>query len=286
MRIGIIGLGLIGGSFAKAFKKYTTHTIYAWDQSNTIRNNAELVDAVDGFLPDGNPASCELILIALYPQATIDYVKSFQREFDASTLVVDCAGVKQEICNTIAEIATKNSFHFCGGHPMAGLEHSGFTYSKADLFQGSSMILTPYEYTDISILNNLSQLLKSIGFARMQVSTPKEHDEMIAYTSQLAHVVSSAYVRSPLSDKFLGFSAGSFRDMTRVAKLNEAMWSELFLANSEYLADEIDALASRLTEYSQVIRKHDQDTLKEFLIEGTTIRKNMDNYTATSYKSN
>ncbi len=276
MKIGIIGLGLIGGSLAKAIKEYTEHTVHAWDHSDTVCNNAELVGAIDSFLPEGNPTGCKLVFIALYPQATIDYIQFFQTCFDENTLVIDCVGVKQEICNTIATIATKNSFIFCGGHPMAGLERSGFTYSKANLFQGASMILTPYENTDIAILNDLSLFLKSIGFARMQVSTPREHDEMIAYTSQLAHVVSSAYVRSPLSEKFLGFSAGSFRDMTRVAKLNETMWSELFLANSDFLADEIDALTNRLTEYSTAIRNHDKETLKRILIEGTEIRKSMD----------
>ncbi len=276
MKIGVIGLGLIGGSLAKAIKKYTEHTVLAWDLSERVRANATLLEAVDGFLPEGNPAECDLVIIALYPHTTIEYIMTHQSHFKKNCLVLDTAGVKQEICEAIESIAVKNHFLFCGGHPMAGIERSGFTYSKADLFKGASMILTPYANTDIAILNDLSLFLKKIGFTRMQVSTPEEHDEMIAYTSQLAHVVSSAYVRSPLSAKFRGFSAGSFKDMTRVAKLNESMWTELFLSNGEFLANEIDDLANRLLEYSQAIRENDKETLMKILKEGKDIRMSID----------
>ncbi len=276
MNIGIVGLGLIGGSMAKAIKKYTDHPVIAWDHSEIVRANAMLVEAVDGFMEGGNPKDCDLLFIALYPSATVDYMTKFQKDFKKDALIVDCAGVKEEICKAIQPLALANGFHFCGGHPMAGIERSGFTYSKPDLFKGASMILTPYTDTDIAMMNNLSLFLKSLGFRRMQVSTPAEHDEMIAYTSQLAHVVSSAYVRSPLSSKFRGFSAGSFKDMTRVAKLNESMWTELFLANGEFLADEIEGLAARLLEYSTAIREKDEVQLKAILKEGKEIRMAID----------
>ncbi|MFI3171354.1 MAG: prephenate dehydrogenase [Eubacteriales bacterium] len=276
MTVGVVGLGLIGGSLAKAIKKYTEHTVMGWDASEVTRASAKLLTAVDGFMEDGNPKDCDLVIIALYPSATIIYIEENQAFFKKDSMVVDCAGVKQEICKKIEPIAKEQGFTFCGGHPMAGIERSGFTYSTPDLFQGASMILTPYGDTSIGALNDLSVFLKSLGFGRMQVSTPAEHDEMIAYTSQLAHVVSSAYVRSELSSKFKGFSAGSFKDMTRVAKLNENMWTELFLDNSEYLADEIDELAKRLLEYSRAIREHNDDELKELLKEGKEIRLAID----------
>lgn len=276
MKIGVVGLGLIGGSLAKAIKKYTEHTVVGWDASEVIRANAKLLGAADSFMIEGNPEGCDIVFIALYPSITIQYIKEHAQSFQKNSMVVDCAGVKQEICKVVEGIALEHEFVFCGGHPMAGIERSGFTYSKADLFQGASMILTPYGNTEIGKLNDLSVLLKSIGFGRMQVSTPEEHDEMIAYTSQLAHVVSSAYVRSELSSKFSGFSAGSFKDMTRVAKLNEKMWTELFLDNSEFLADEIDGLAARLLEYSKAIREHDSETLMEILKEGKEIRMAID----------
>lgn len=272
----MVGLGLIGGSLVKAIKKYTEHTVIGWDASPEIRANAKLLGAVDSFMEEGNPVDCDMVLIALYPSITIAYVEQNQTLFKKGAMVIDCAGVKQEICTKIEPIARENGFLFCGGHPMAGIERSGFTYSKADLFQGASMILTPYVGTDIGVLNDVSLFLKSIGFGRMQVSTPAEHDEMISYTSQLAHVVSSAYVRSELSAKFSGFSAGSFKDMTRVAKLNETMWTELFLDNSEYLADEVDGLVERLQEYSKAIREHDSETLMRILKEGKEIRMSID----------
>lgn len=276
MKIGIVGLGLIGGSLAKAVKKYTEHTVIGWDASETIRANATLLGAVDEFMRDGNPEGCDMVFIALYPSVTINYIMEHGAEFEKHAMVVDCAGVKQEICKKVEKIAVEHGFVFCGGHPMAGIERSGFTYSKADLFQGASMILTPYGGTDIGKMNDLSIFLKSLGFGRMQVSTPEEHDEMIAYTSQLAHVVSSAYVRSELSAKFQGFSAGSFKDMTRVAKLNEKMWTELFFDNDTYLANEIEGLAERLLEYSKAIREHDTDTMMRILAEGKEIRMSLD----------
>lgn len=276
MKIGIVGLGLIGGSLAKAIKKYTEHTVVGWDASEVIRANATLLGAVDDFMEDGNPKECDMVFIALYPSVTIAYIEEHASQLKKDAMVVDCAGVKQEICKKAEKIAIANEFTFCGGHPMAGIERSGFTYSTADLFQGASMILTPYGGTDLGEMNNLSLFLKQIGFGRMQVSTPEEHDEMIAYTSQLAHVVSSAYVRSKLSAKFSGFSAGSFKDMTRVAKLNEKMWTELFLDNSTFLADEIDELAERLLQYSKAIREQDSESLMTILKEGKEIRMAID----------
>lgn len=276
MKIGIVGLGLIGGSLAKAVKKYTEHTVIGWDASEIIRANATLLGAVDEFMIEGNPKDCDMVFIALYPSVTISYIEENGVLFKKGAMVVDCAGVKQEICKRVEPIAKEHGFVFCGGHPMAGIERSGFTYSTADLFQGASMILTPYAETDIGQMNDLSIFLKRIGFARMQVSTPEEHDEMIAYTSQLAHVVSSAYVRSKLSSKFSGFSAGSFKDMTRVAKLNEKMWTELFFDNSAFLADEIDELAERLLQYSKAIRACDEETMMHILKEGKEIRMSID----------
>ncbi len=276
MKIGVVGLGLIGGSLAKAIKKYTEHIVIGWDAMDEIRANAKLLGAVDSFMEEGNPQDCDMVLIALYPSATIEYIKQNQGLFQKGAMVIDCAGVKQEICQQVEPIAFANDFCFCGGHPMAGIERSGFTYSTAELFQGASMILTPYTGTDIGRMNDVSLFMKSIGFGRMQISTPEEHDQMIAYTSQLAHVVSSAYVRSKLSSKFIGFSAGSFKDMTRVAKLNESMWTELFLDNREFLADEVEELAERLLEYSKAMRAGDSETLMEILREGKEIRMSID----------
>ncbi len=268
MKIGVVGLGLIGGSLAKAIKQKTNHEVIGWDNTEQVRLAAIMAQAVDTCMENGNPKDCDVVLLALYPQATIDYVTQYAAVFKKNALVADCAGVKRLVCDGVQEIAKQHDFVFVGAHPMAGIERSGFTYSKADLFDGTTMILTPYTGTDIKDVNTLSMLCKSIGFGRMQVTTPQEHDQMIAYTSQLAHVVSSAYIKSELSPKFRGFSAGSFHDMTRVAKLNETMWTELFLENKDYLAEEIDTLIARLQAYSDAIHKGNAQQLKALLQDG------------------
>lgn len=268
MKVGVVGLGLIGGSMAKAVKKKTEHEVIGWDISETIRYSAILMEAVHGFMEEGNPKDCDIVLIALYPQMTVDYIKEHAKDFKKGAVVVDCAGIKRAVCRQVQSVAEENGFSFVGAHPMAGVERSGFTYSTADMFNGATLIATPYTGTDIGMMNALSMFFKKLGFAKLKIATDAEHDQMIAYTSQLAHVVSSAYVKGALSSNFKDFSGGSFRDMTRVARLNETMWTELFLANGDNLANEIDGLIERMQAYSKAIRAEDADTLRQLLKEG------------------
>ena len=268
MKVGVVGLGLIGGSMAKAVKKKTEHEVIGWDISETIRYSTILMEAVHGFMEEGNPKDCDIVLIALYPQMTVDYIKEHAKDFKKGAVVVDCAGIKRAVCRQVQSVAEENGFSFVGAHPMAGVERSGFTYSTADMFNGATLIVTPYTGTDIGMMNALSMFFKKLGFAKLKVATDAEHDQMIAYTSQLAHVVSSAYVKGVLSSNFKDFSGGSFQDMTRVARLNENMWTELFLANGDNLANEIDGLIERMQAYSKAIRAEDADTLRQLLKEG------------------
>lgn len=276
MKVGVVGLGLIGGSMAKAIHKKTEHTVVGWDASETVRLSAKLLEVADEFMIEGNPKDCDIVLIALYPHDTVAYIQDHAADFKKGAIVADCTGIKRIVCQNVQTIAEQNDFLFIGAHPMAGIERSGFNYSNEKIFEGATMILTPYTGTEIARVNELVTFFKSIGFARMQITTDVEHDKMIAYTSQLAHVVSSAYIKSELSPKFKGFSAGSFHDMTRVAKLNETMWTELFLENADFLADEIDDLVGRLQAYSKVIRSKDADTLKAMLREGKEKRLAVD----------
>ncbi|HOO25541.1 MAG TPA: prephenate dehydrogenase/arogenate dehydrogenase family protein, partial [Clostridiales bacterium] len=185
---------------------------------------------------------------------------------------LDCGGVKREVCGELEDITKNSDFYFVGGHPMAGIEFSGFEYSKKNLFEKASMIVTPYPGTPIEVMEMLKKLFLSIGFNNFQITTPDDHDRMIAFTSQLAHVVSNAYVKGPAALRHKGFSAGSYKDMTRVAKLNEVMWTELFLDNADYLSQEIGELISRLQEYKEVIEKADAEKLKAMLKEGSDIK--------------
>ena len=267
MEIGIVGLGLIGGSLAKAISQNTDHTVYGTDISEQVVRKAVLVDAIEQPLTDELLPQCDIVIVALYPQATIDYVKEHASLIKKDSIVVDCGGIKQLVCDVLIPLAEEHGFLFVGGHPMAGLEHSGFTYAKKSLFNNASMIFTPTK-GPIESMETLKKLFTSIGFTNIEISTAKEHDRKIAFTSQLAHVVSNAYIKSPTALEHSGFSAGSYKDLTRVAKLNEVMWTELFLENADNLAAEIDTLIENLQQYSTAIRERDAETLCELLKDG------------------
>jgi prephenate dehydrogenase len=267
MKIAIIGLGLIGGSMAKSIKGSTDHTVFGYDLNDTVVKKAQLLSAIDAPLTDAILAECDLTIVALYPQASIDFVTEKQDIFKKGSIVLDCCGVKQKVCEAIEPISLAKDFVFIGGHPMAGLEHSGFDHAVTTLFHDASMILTPTK-GNIQDVEKVVKLFTSIGFTNIQVATPEEHDQMIAFTSQLAHVVSSAYIKSPAAMKHNGFSAGSYRDLTRVAKLNENMWTELFLDNPDFLIQEIDEIIGHLQEYSKAIRSRDKETLHALLKDG------------------
>jgi len=267
MNIAIVGLGLIGGSSAKAIKLKTTHRAYGFDISNEVIEAARGGGAIDEVLTKENLPLCDVVILALYPKDCVDFIRSHAQHIKKGAVVVDFCGVKRGVDEPLSQIAGDYGFSYVGGHPMAGIEKSGFEFSCADLFDGSSMILTPKEGQDEQV-KILSGLFLSMGFSAIKISTPFEHDKIIAYTSQLAHVLSSAYVKSESALSFRGFSAGSFRDMTRVAYLNEEMWSQLFLQNADFLADEIDGLCDRLKMYSAAIKQGDKEALFALLQEG------------------
>lgn len=276
MNIGIIGLGLIGGSMAKAIKQNTTHTVFGLDLQDTIIKKAILVGAIDEALTEEILPTCELLMVSLYPQDTINFVQSNADKIKKGSIVLDCCGVKQIICDALEPIAKENGFRFIGGHPMAGVAHAGFTHAKKALFNNASMILTPAVGTPIEEVQKIKLFCESIGFSNTQICSPKEHDRIIAFTSQLAHVVSSAYIKSPSALEHKGFSAGSYKDMTRVAKLNENMWTELFLDNPDYLAEEIDGIIERLKLYSDALKERDAVTLCSLLKEGKERKMQID----------
>lgn len=275
MTIGIVGLGLIGGSIAKAIKENTENTVLGFDIAESVVCKAKLMNAIDGELSKDKLGECDIVIIALYLEDTIEFVTENAAFFKKGGIVMDCCGVKRDICEAAEPIANENGFIFVGGHPMAGIEFSGFEYSKKSLFINASMIITPFPGTTIKVIESLKKLFLKIGFNNFQITTPEEHDKMIAFTSQLAHVVSSAYVKGPAAMKHKGFSAGSYKDMTRVAKLNEKMWTELFLSNRENLAFEIDSLIKRLNEYSEALKKEDKPALSTLLREGSEIKQRL-----------
>ncbi len=275
MVISVIGLGLIGGSLARTIKLHTTHQVYGMDLNAATMDQAALLGAIDGTADDAVIAQSDLILVALYPRAIIDWITSHAHLFKPDCLVIDCGGVKQVIYKAVEPLVKDASWHFIGGHPMAGREFSGFKYARDDLFDHASMILTPYADADPALLQQARNFFLDLGFRRVQFTTPETHDEMIAYTSQLAHIVSSAYVKCPLADKHRGFSAGSFADMTRVARLNEDMWTELFFDNRDALLPEVEGLTERLIAYRDALRNQDHEGMKALLKEGREIKERL-----------
>jgi prephenate dehydrogenase len=275
MNIGITGLGLIGGSFAKAYKA-AGHTVYASELDKSILDFALLSGAVDAPLDIDALTRCDLILIALYPQAAIQFLDDTARHIRPNAAVIDCCGTKKNICAAGFKAAKQYGFTFVGGHPMAGTEQSGFKHSKANMFKGAAMIIVPPVYDDILFLENIKVLLAPAGFGRLTVTTAEKHDAMIAFTSQMAHLVSNAFIKSPTVLEHKGFSAGSYKDMTRVAWLNEKMWAELFLENRDHLLHELDLFLASLSEYRDALRKEDFTQLESLLLDGKRLKEEVD----------
>ena len=275
MTVGICGLGLIGGSMAKAYKE-SGHTVLGYDKDEATLGFAALDGTLDGVLNVNTISKCNLIFIALYPSQAIIYLNEIAPLLSQDTTVIDLCGTKQTICECGFALAKKYGFTFVGGHPMAGKQFSGFKYAKATLFKGAPMVLVPPIYDDIAFLDRIKELLAPAGFGRLSITTAEKHDAMIAFTSQLAHVVSNAYVKSPTAQNHKGFSAGSYKDMTRVAWLNENMWTELFLENKEPLLFELEYIISSLNEYRAAIENNDTDTLKALLRDGRIAKEQVD----------
>ncbi len=276
MTVGIVGLGLIGGSLAKAFKQYTDHRVLGYDRDISVTKYAQLTACIDGVLDRDTVAECELIMLAVYPGATVSYLAEMGDAIADKTVVIDCGGIKRNICEQCRQIEKQYGWIFIGGHPMAGLHHSGLKHAKADLYAGASMILTPENTDDIALLEKVTNWLRSIGFGSVTVTTPEQHDEIIAFTSQLAHVVSNAYVKSPRAKIHRGFSAGSYRDLTRVARLNEVMWTELFLENRDNLMAEIEHIIGSLNEYREALADGDAVRLRALLKDGSDRKERID----------
>jgi len=277
MNIAVIGLGLIGGSMAKTIKKLMPqHNVIGTDTDPQVMFKARLLEAIDADLTPERLAICDLVRVATWPKAAVRYIQENADFIRKGATVIDLCGVKRAVCEPLFALAQEKGFLFVGGHPMAGIEYSGFDHATAALFQKASMILTPPPGTEITTLAELKHFFRELGFAQVVMTTPEDHDRVIGYTSQLAHVVSSAYVKSPEAMEHHGFSAGSFRDMTRVARLNPEMWTELFLLNRDPLLNELDALIEHLREYRQALADQDDKRLCSLLSDGAKRKEIVD----------
>jgi prephenate dehydrogenase len=276
MIVGIAGLGLIGGSLAKAYKRRPDITVYGWNRNRQVTDIAKISGAIDGELGPENIGKCDLILVALYPEATVKYISEIAPLVSKTSVVMDCCGTKLRVCEEGFRLAEDYGFTFAGGHPMAGTHRSGFGASTAALFDGACMVVVPKSYDDIKLLDRIKQLILPAGFGSVSVTTAEKHDEIIAFTSQLAHVVSNAYIKSPTAGRHKGFSAGSYKDLTRVAWLDPDMWTALFLENRENLLNELDIIISSLKEYREALDKGDGAELRRLLDEGRRKKQEVD----------
>ena len=275
MIVGVVGLGLIGGSMAKVYSE-KGHTVLGYDVNTVTLDYAILAGAVQDKLSMDNIASCDLLLLAAYPAAAEAYLIEAAPHLPETVTVIDCLGTKRRICEVGFPLAERYGFLFVGGHPMAGTHNSGFKYSRANLFRGAPMVIVPPRYDDIDLLQKIKDLLSPVGFGSITVTTAAEHDRMIAFTSQMAHIVSNAYIKSPTAGTHKGFSAGSYKDLTRVAWLNPDMWTELFLENKAHLLQELDWYITALQQYRDAMADDDAPRLRQLLDEGRIRKKEID----------
>ena len=270
--VGIVGLGLIGGSMARSIKKHTIATVYGYDLDPEAMALAADAGAIDAPLTRETLQECDILLIAIAPRSLVKWVEDHADDIPTTTILVDLCGVKRYIYKHIAPLARENGFLYVGGHPMAGKEVSGFANSDRELYRDASMILCPDESADEESIDTLKAFFLSLGFGEIVFSTPEEHDRIIAYTSQLAHAASSAYIKSPTSRQRMGFTAGSYKDMTRVARLDPEMWTQLFMVNRDHMIDELQELVDNLTGYLDALKADDPKLLKKLLEEGRDLK--------------
>lgn len=278
MKIGIAGLGLIGGSLAKSIAQRTEHTLYAIDTDEETMRAASGDGVIRNVLTDEVLETCDLLLLALRPGAAVRYVQEHAAHM--AKTVIDCCGVKRVVSEALLPLAKAHGFRYVGGHPMAGKEKGGYVNARADLFDGASMILVPHE----GGAEEWSSFFLSLGFGRIQISDDETHDRILAYTSQLAHVVSNSFAKSETSRIHHGYSANSLQDLTRVATLDEEMWTELFLDNKDYLSAELTRIIDDLQRYRNALQSGDAQTLKKELRKGCEAKARMLEEPATSQK--
>lgn len=272
MNIAVIGLGIIGGSFCRTIKKRTKHHVIGINRTREVAERALSDGAIDEIGTEESLNKADLIILCMYPQACVDYIEKHGVRIKKGAVVTDSSGIKRAICPQLKALSEKFGFVFVGSHPMAGKETNGYESSDDSLFCGASFIITPCGAAEEHV-RLLSDFALSIGFGGVKITTPEEHDRMIAFTSQLPHILACSYVLSPSCPNHNGFSAGSYRDVSRVANINSRLWSELFLENREPLIEELDILIENITNIINSIKDNDKERLSGLLEQGHRVKQ-------------
>ena len=275
MTVGIVGLGLIGGSFAKAYYE-KGQNVFAFDKDKSVLDFAIMSGVVAKELNKENIKKCDLIILALYPEAAVEYFEKNASYISTKSLIIDVCGTKREVCKICFETAKKHGLSYFGAHPMAGTHNSGYKYSRSNLYHNAPIVIVPDNFDDIETLDHLRSLLEPVGFGKISVTSAEEHDRLIAFTSQMPHIISNAYIKSPTSKSHKGFSAGSYKDLTRIAWLNPYLWAQLFMENKDNVLNELDFFINSLNQYKKAIENDDEETLINLLDEGRKRKQEVD----------
>ncbi|MBQ9513833.1 MAG: prephenate dehydrogenase [Clostridia bacterium] len=276
MNVGIIGLGLMGGSFAKTLNKKTDCKVFGFDVSENAILKAEMLGVIDGRLNGKTAKTVDTLIIATTPDKLEKIFNDFLPYLKKGAIITDFCGIKRNVVNLMKKYAEKyKDLIFVGGHPMAGREFSGIEHATSTLFDNASMILSNVN-ADIFTMEKIKAFYLTLGFREVVICSPEEHDEIIAYTSQLCHIVSNAFIKNKSAEKHDGFSAGSYKDMTRVARLNPTMWADLMSENKDNLLTELTELIDNLTEYKTALKSDDKELLEKLLSDGNERKLKID----------
>lgn len=276
MNIGIVGLGLMGGSFGRTLIKKTENKVYGYDINPQTMIKGEMLNAFHEKLTVENANELDMLIISVYPDYFSSVLNEYLPRLKKGAVVIDFCGVKRPIVDEMKKaILTYPDIVFIGGHPMAGREFSGIERSITTLFDKASMILVNVN-ADIFTLDSVKKFFLSLGFSEVVLTTSENHDKMIAFTSQLCHIVSNAFIKNKTAEEHFGYSAGSYKDLTRVARLNPFMWSGLMTENNEMLSSELDELIENLSKYSDALKNKDRNKLEELLKEGNDRKLSID----------
>ena len=277
MNILIVGLGVIGGGYAKGLtdKGYKVNCITKNKEDIDYAKEKKMIVDGSDFVDEKLVKNADLIIFALYPTTFIEWVKAYQHLFKSGAVITDVSGVKSTVVYKIQDFL-RNDVEFISAHPMAGRERSGVEYSDPSVFIGANYIITPTEKNTESAIEICKEIGEVLGFGKISTLSPEEHDRMIAFLSQLTHCIAVSLMTCNTEEGLEKYTGDSFRDLTRIAKINDKMWAELFLMNKDALLSEMDAFISDFTEFRNMVANGEEEKMREKMRASTKRRSLFD----------